>query len=454
MKLDHRFLVVALSGLLFGSLDAAADLVEIGKARGQVFKGWGEVLSSDELAVTGRSFTKKSLVFTGLKPEIVFFGIHGDWYESGRDDGTLASANVERGLFPKLKMMLDSGAKVYATYEDSIPTGFTRYGKVNSFDRQVEHRRQADHVAYLLKLFEMVRKAGFPLPVAHSVQVPVEVSMIRAEGFSAEGDDWRTDGLLLAEQFKERFGSKLRVIGPDAQSVHETVVRVTRQEFAKAAGGFRDAFPPDFEFGFSNPGSEIPGTDRFGQFRQLIADSSTAGRDIWMTGWFAPEAKTEQEACIQAAQRIAGEVTKFRVNYWIWGYGYCMDYSSHTLVYKDGETTRLFGLFQTLWGEVRPGFVVHSVSFDDPELGIPSGYADANGIAFENGGKTVLLLVNPTGKDKTATLGTGEAVTANAWRFGDKPESTETKPPIAAHQVHLSLPAVSVTVVELSGPGP
>jgi hypothetical protein len=141
----------------------------------------------------------------------------------------------------------------------------------------------------------------------------------------------RESGARLAARFETTFGCRLRLIGPDAPSTRDTVVRLLGADATAVPTGSR-LLPEGFALGYGHTEIVPPDARVEGLFRSVAGTVAGQGGEIWMTGWYPTTARSEQEVLLATAQRLIHDLRDNRANYWLYGSGYTIRHSSKALV--------------------------------------------------------------------------------------------------------------------------
>lgn len=331
-------------------------------------------------------------------------------YDSAKNDGSLQSGALD-DLTRQLRIARQNGVSNYIASVWSAPLEMKdppqipaqieveKDGVKTKIVSHLREDREEAYVAYLVAVLRAVKASGASLPVGLSIQNELTSPV-------------KWDGMVWTPQQYRRVIKKMR-LALDAAGMQSVALQ-----------GPEAAIYPDNEK-FLGANFELLETDAalnraIGHFAAHSYDQWGYGNDlngikayanaaraskkpVWMTEWSIPRGNSQMDWTLGSMRHFARDLVLVPNNYWFWWRGWVNDdkAGAEDLVYgqQNPIATKQFLVFSKLWNEVRPGFRVHSLNSDDPDLKSDNAL-EIDMIAFKKGRQSVVLLCNPTASAK------------------------------------------------------
>ncbi len=378
-------------------------------------------------------------------------------YDARRDDGSLDLKYLDQSLVREIKLAKFYGQTRYILSVWSPPAPFKSPTTTLGVDPKTKRTavlrpsREADYCRFVARVLKHLQTQKLPLPFALSVQNEPNYAPELWNGTRLSPAQWQRLTIEMRAELDENGFKNIQLIGPEGGSYRDSVEFVggvaasalKNAQFDKALGGF--AF-----HGYTALSKHQPDLDNL---RAVATKMQRAGKSVWQSEWSIPGDKPDAlNHVLETAQRLGRETTFVPCNYWSWWQGYYPRHSKGEVLLTCADDAHLhisktFRFLQCLWKNAPAGSVVHRVESSDAQL---SGF-DAQKVqcvAFENGARQTILLVNPTDKAKVIELRGLHAATATPY-LTDQTRDMEMQSPIAAKNgaASWSLPVRCVCVL-------
>ena len=243
----------------------------------------------------------------------------------------------------------------------------------------------------------------------------------------------------------------IQIIGPEGGSYRDSVEFVggvaasalNNTQFDKALGGF--AF-----HGYTALSKHQPDLNNL---RNVALAMQKSGKPVWQSEWSLPSDKPDPlDHVLETAQRLGRETAWIPCNYWSWWQGYYPRFPKGEVLITGPDDAHLhvsktYTFLQCLWKNAPDGSIVHRIDSSDVELS-EFNAEKVQCVAFENGARQTVLLINPTDKIKPIEIHGLHAATATPY-LTDKTRDMTRQTPLAAKNGAASwnLPARCVCVM-------
>ena len=378
-------------------------------------------------------------------------------YDARRDDGSLDVKTLDESLGRQIRLAQSYGQTRYLLSVWSAPAPFKSPATTLGTDPKTKRaavlrpEREADYCRFIVRVLQHLQSENLPLPFAFSVQNEPNYAPELWNGTRLSPAQWQRLTIEMRAELDRNGFQNIELIGPEGGSYRDSVEFVggvaasalSNPQFDKALGGY--AF-----HGYTLFSKHQPDLDNL---RNVALKMQKAGKPVWQSEWSIPSDKPDPlDHVLQTAQRLGRETAWIPCNYWSWWQGYYPRHPKGEVLITgkdDGNLhiSKTYKFLQCLWNNAPAGSVVHRVESSDAQL---SGF-DADKVqcvAFENGARQTILLVNPTDKTKTIELRDLRAATATPY-LTDQTRDMAIQAPIAVKHgaANWSLPARSVCVL-------
>lgn len=412
----------ALFSLLFCCVPVRAQQAPIAPARvstaiigpaQQEIRGWGMYPSyfrTDWSQTGDRDFFQRpahqkmllrdsgiTLVRVDLQPRL---------YDETKADGSLRQSALD-DLTRHLRIAREHGVRDYIASVWSAPTAmkdppqipaeieFETNGVKTKIRSHLREDREAAYVAYLVAVLRAVKANGLALPVGLSIQNEL-TSPVKWDGTVWTPPQYRR---VIKKMRAALDGAGMKSVAlqgpeaaiyPDNEAFFDAGFELLKsdRELNRAVAHFAAHSYDQWGYG-----------DDLGKIKAYASAARAGKKPVWMTEWSIPRGNSQIEWTLNSMRHFARDLVLVPNNYWFWWRGWVNDdkAGAEDLVYgqQTPVATKQFLVFSKLWNAVRPGFWVHPMQSDDPDL--KSGDAlQIDMVAFKRGAKTVVLLVNST----------------------------------------------------------
>ena len=377
-------------------------------------------------------------------------------YDVRRDDGSLDEKYLDQSLGRQIKLARSFGQTRYILSVWSPPAPFKSPATSLGVDPKTKRtavlrpEREADYCRFIARVLKHLQAEKLPLPFALSVQNEPNYAPDLWNGTQMSPAQWQRLTVKMRAELDKSGFKTIQLIGPEGGSYRDSVEfaggvaasALKNPQFDKALGGF--AF-----HGYTVLSKRQPDT---GNLRAVALQMQGAGKSVWQSEWSLPGDKPDAlKHVLEAAQRLGRETAFIPCNYWSWWQGYYPRHPKGEVLITGPDDDNLhvsktFYFLSCLWKNAPAGSVVHRVESSDADL---SGF-DAQKVqcvAFENGARQTILLVNPTDKIKAVEVRGLHAATATPYLTDQTrdmaPQSALT---VAKGALNWSLPPRSVCV--------
>lgn len=321
--------------------------------------------------------------------------------------------------------------------------------------------KNANYVAYYTKVLQTLQARGVGLPVAISIQNEPDIYPTYDGCYydiwnsdPARANQWKDVVKLMRASFDGNGLASVMIHGPECSAVDND---------ANFLGG--DGFPvlnTDSELNaiLSNFAIHSYGTNWWTGTQNGM---NAHPRDSWVTEWSIYDGRfgsTEIDWTLGSMRHFASNFVDLPNNYWFWWlqwYHGTGAPGSGTLL--SGDQTPIYSkryhIFQRLWTTVKPGWVVHKMTCDDPNFVTSNsqnfiGDTLVNLVSFRDptGTRSVTLLINHTSGAVDMTVnglvGSGQTTyLSDATRDMVRTSSG----PVSGGSATVNLPAKSVSLL-------
>ncbi len=376
-------------------------------------------------------------------------------YDARLDDGSLDVKTLDESLVRQIKLAKSYGQTRYILSVWSPPAPFktpaTSKGMKAKKVAVLRPAREADYCRFIARVLKHLQARKLPLPFAFSVQNEPNYAPELWNGTRLSPAQWQRMTVEMRAELDKNGFQNIKLIGPEGGSYRDSVEFVggssapalNDAQFNKALGGF--AF-----HGYTLFSKHQPDLDNL---REVALKMQRAGKPIWQSEWSIPSDKPDPlDHVLQTAQRLGRETAFVSCNYWSWWQGYYPRHPKGEVLITGRDDAHLhisktYKFLQCLWKNAPAGSVVHRIESSDAQL---SGF-DADKVqcvAFENGARQTVLLVNPTDKAKAIQLRGLTAATFKPY-LTDETRDMAAQPPITVGDgaANWSLPPRCVCVV-------
>ncbi len=378
-------------------------------------------------------------------------------YDAKRDDGSLDTKYLDASLVRQVKLARSFGKTRYILSVWSPPAPFKSPTTTLGNDPKTKQvavlqpKREGDYCRYIARVLKHLQARKLPLPFAFSVQNEPNYAPDLWNGTRLSPAQWQRLTVEMRAELDRSGFKNIQLIGPEGGSYRDSIEFVggtdapalNNPQFAKALGGF--AF-----HGYTVMSKHQPDLDNL---RAVALKMQKAGKPVWQSEWSIPSDKPDPLAhVLQTAQRLGRETAYIPCNYWSWWQGYYPRHPKGEVLITGADDDALhisktFFFLKFLWQNAPAGSTVHRIESSDKEL---SGF-DAEKVqcvAFENGRRQTILLVNPTDTVKKIELRGLKGVVATPY-LTDKTRDMARQTPLAIADgvTNGTLPPRSVCVV-------
>lgn len=374
-----------------------------------------------------------------LKPTVVKLRLQQALKKSPHAE--LDAATFRQGIKLPVESLVPLGI-AYILAADSPPLFWKTYPTIDGHQdynpaRLVEGYEHA-FVDFIVTTLVRIRDERLPLPVGICFQDSPSLMISRPPGCPYTPEQWVRVLGLLRRQLDAAKLSGIPIIGPDDLSLPSSMTMAAPLIAAPPS----DRSPLGVFMTQLRLSPEAATSPMVSPTFDYLHASRTP---VWTTGSANYHARSEWEACLTAAQSLAGSFADLGASVWFWRLGYSAEPSVESLVHGEGETTRLYALLRTLWDRVRPGATIHPVRFGASAPLAPPHFAAANGVAFGVPRGRVYVLINPGAEAVALRL---DQPAHEAWSVShSRPDAIETAYVPDGAGTLLTLPPQSIAVV-------
>ena len=378
-------------------------------------------------------------------------------YDSKRDDGSLDVKYLDESLGRQIKLAKSYSQTRYILSVWSPPAPFKTPATSKGTDPKTKTvavlrpSREADYCRFVARVLKHLQSEKLPLPFAFSVQNEPNYAPNLWNGTRLSPAQWQQLIIEMRAALDKSGFKNIQIIGPEGGSYRDSVEFVggvaasalSNPQFKRALGGF--AF-----HGYTLLSKHQPDLDNL---RAVALAMQKSGKPVWQSEWSIPGDKPDPlNHVLQTAQRLGRETAFIPCNYWSWWQGYYPRFPKGEVLIAGADDNNLhisktYKFLQCLWKNAPAGSIVHRVESSDAEL---SGFNDerVQCVAFENGARQTVLLVNPTDKVKPINLRGLTAATATPYLTDQTRDMTKQAPIAVVNGVaRWSLPARCVCVL-------
>lgn len=277
--------------------------------------------------------------------------------------------------------------------------------------------REGDYCRFVVRVLKHLQAKKLPLPFAFSVQNEPNYAPDLWNGTRLSAVQWQRLTIEMRAELDKNGFDNIQIIGPEGGIYRDSVEFVgvaaptlDDPRFARALGGY--AF-----HGYTLFSKHQPDTDNL---RAVALKMQSAGKPIWQSEWSIPGDKPDPlDHVLETAQRLGRETAYIPCNYWSWWQGYYPRHPKGEVLITGKDDAHLhisktYNFLRCLWKNASAGSIVHRVDSSDAQL---SGFnaEKVQCVAFEDGKRQTILLVNPTDKAKVITLCGLHAATATPY---------------------------------------
>ena len=378
-------------------------------------------------------------------------------YDARRDDGSLDVKYLDESLVRQIKLAKSYGQTRYILSVWSPPAPFKSPATTLGVDPKTKRvavlrpDREADYCRFIVRVLKHLQTEKLPLPFAFSVQNEPNYAPDLWNGTQLTPAQWQRLTIEMRAELDKSGFKNIEIIGPEGGSYRDSVEFVggvaasalSNPQFDKALGGY--AF-----HGYTRLSKYQPDLNNL---RNVALKMQKSGKPVWQSEWSIPSDTPDAlDHVLQTAQRLGRETAFVPCNYWSWWQGYYPRHPKGEVLITGPDDDNLhisktYTFLQCLWKNAPAGSIVHRINSSDAQL---SGF-DADKVqcvAFENGARQTVLLVNPTNKIKPIEVRSLQAATATPY-LTDQTRDMTRQAPIAVVNGVASwvLPARSACVL-------
>ncbi|MDF2927033.1 MAG: hypothetical protein K0R57_5947 [Paenibacillaceae bacterium] len=463
-------LVAALSVLCLWNWPGAANAAEeeaydivIHSRDEQTVKGWG-VFPAWNRSDWGRNFIDK----TGAQ-EALYNDLGVNMFRimipasAGDGNGNLVTARMQE-MGNLIRTAYNHEVYDYMISVWSPPVGMKTHPTVNGWTGS-EHVRllpekEDAYAGYLVRVIQWLVADGVGAPKALSFQNE-PLSQIVSEWCYWGGDNgqqFQRFTKLLRQKLDLAGLSDVLIIAPEGAAYHDNEKLLGANfeavaqdsELEAAIGGFASHSYVSREFsskqtieGYKNAADRFPDKDRWQtEYSSLISGVS------------------QQDMAIDVAQRLISDMAYIRNNYWFWWLGWdhqrTVGYVGEVILEGDGYTvdkSKAFHFLSKVFHEVPAGSKMRRISADPASGLVTADELWMDGVAFDDNGRTVALLINPHDEDRRVNIGGLSGASARIYQMTEHTTEVDGMVRTAVRNIvsggvdDLVLPARSITVL-------
>ena len=377
----------------------------------------------------------------------------------GNPDGSLNTHEIDINLARQIETMRSFGITKWIITTWSPPTFMKTFndtigivkGKPNHLKPEFEDAFVKFYAQVLVYLRD-VRKLGIPLYA--TIQNEPDYAAIW-DGCPYEPEQWQRVTKKLRKALDEQNLSMVKIHGTDHN--HSTLgkflgsnLSVLRSdpELLKALDGI--AFHSYGEGTQSGGKAAVEARDLILKFKYEFKK----GNEIWQTENCTVLPEDLTVSAIRQLRSVMRDIGYLEANCYIYWLGASdrKRYSGEELIFN-GTKTKLYFVFRKLWKTVIPGqFSVKTfTSNNNPDL-YSFGPDPMDMLAFVSKNKTVVLITNPTAKERNLTIKGLTGTKTEIFRTSDSEDMVDTgSQPVIKGESTVLLPANSVLILETNG---
>ena len=422
----------------------------------QPVTGWGCFPGFiDWGARIGYDSSLQKAIYGDLGMTVVRVKIYPDYCNR---DGSLNTSEIDKNLAKQIETMKSYGLTKWIVTTWSPPMfmktindtlGIVK-GQPNHLKKEFEDAFVTFYVKVLVYLRD-VRKLG--TPVYATLQNEPDYAAIW-DGCPYEPEQWQRVTKKLRRELDRENLTMVKIHGPDHN--HYTIgkflganLSVLRSdpELLKAMDGI--AFHSYDEGTQSGGKTAVEARELILKFR----DEFKKGNEIWQTENCTVRPEDLTVSAIRQLRSMMRDIGYLEANCYIYWLGASNNdsYSGEELIFNHTRT-KLYYIFQKLWKTVVPGsfYVKNFTKNDNPDLA-SFGPDPMDMLAFAGNSKTVVLVTNPTGKERNLIIRGLPGSKAELFRTTGTEDMAHTgSVSIVKGETTVLLPATSVLILETS----
>ena len=311
--------------------------------------------------------------------------------------------------------------------------------------------READYCRFIVRVLKHLQARKLPIPFALSAQNEPNYAPELWNGTQLSPAQWQRLTIEMRAQLDKSGFKNIEIIGPEGGSYRDSVAFV---------GGVAASALGDEKFNRALGGYAFHGYTLFLNINRIwiIARSRARNATRGQTdlaernGRFRTTNPTRSITSCKPRNGWAAKPRSFRAIIGVGGRAITRVFPKAKFLIagpddNDLHISKTYYFLKFLWKNAPKGSVVHRVESSDAEI---SGFnaERVQCVAFENGARQTVLLVNPTDKIKAVELRGLTAATATPY-LTDKSRDMETQAPIAVVNgaANWTLPARAVCVI-------
>lgn len=382
---------------------------------------------------------------------------------AGDGDGNLVFSRMQE-MSDLIQNAHSYGQHDYMISVWSPPVGMKTHPTVNGWTG-TEHVRllpekEETYANYLVDAIEWLIADGASAPKAISFQNE-PLSMIMSEWCywgGENGQQFQRFAKLLRSKLDQAGLNSVQLLAPEGAAYRENEELLGHNFEALAQD-------PELEEAIDGFASHSYISRDFGSKQMLEGYKQSVDRfpdkDRWQTEYSSlVSGMSQQDMALDVSRRLISDMAYIQNNYWFWWLGWdharTVGYVGEVLLEGDGytvEKSKAFHLLSKVFNEVEPGSKVRRVTVD-PASGLTSEdelWMDT--VAFVDGDKTVLLLVNPNEEAKKVNIHGLTGNSADIFQMTDNTAETdgmiksETRNIVGSSVTNVQLPPASITVL-------
>ncbi|WFB36268.1 fibronectin type III domain-containing protein [Kiritimatiellota bacterium B12222] len=506
MRNNRQVLNQKLSGVIWGLLlgillpgSAPAQTLQLTDNYGQTIKGWGVFEYTRETTWNHEKFnvinspTGTDAVFRDLNASIVRFNLIPQCFSASASDGlnhqkldelkdTILMAK-SKGIAeyclsvwsPPAEMKFPATTNGKAWVENSTGNIVSWFSGISSDPNYTQYAttlredKEAEYIQYVVNAITYLHENGAGLPQSFSLQ--------NEPGWTPDYDATHyhyTQYHRMVKSVKSAFNANgledVGVVFGDCNAAAWLLWNshlYLNYQFSKLDNDaeLRDSIDVIASHSYDNWTDDF--NNRVSQ-AAMAADGmwrkkNAYGYEIMMTEWIPDrDADTDGLTGIQYTiyemEHVLRDLRIFPYEYFIWFTSWGVrtyatpeiEEKSDLLAWNEGSVdgelhkTKLYYIFQKLWGEVpyNGGYRVQYMTSSDPDIKADTGNIVVNALAFEGEDKTVVVLINPTPTTKTFSLSGLDAYASAEWFT-----TTSTQDMVSNGTLILSAGATTLTLL-------
>jgi len=412
------------------------------------FIDWGARIGFDSML--------QKAIYGDLGMTVVRVKIYPDYCNR---DGSLNTSEIDKNLAKQIETMRSYGLTKWIITTWSPPTFMKTIndtlGIVNGKPNHLKPESEDAFVKFYVKVLVYLRdvkKLG--TPVYATVQNEPDFAAIW-DGCQYPPEQWQRVTKKLRRELDRENLTMVKIHGPDHN--HYTIGKFlganlsalrSDPELLKAMDGI--AFHSYDEGTQSGGKAAVEARELILKFR----DEFKKGNEIWQTENCTVKPEDLTLSAIRQLRSMMRDIGYLEANCYIYWLGASNNetYSGEELIFNDTRT-KLYYIFQKLWKTVVPGsfYVKNFIKNDDPDL-VSFGPDAMDMLAFVSDSKTVVLITNPSIKERSLTIKGLHGSKAELFRTTSTEDMAHTgSVSIRKSETTVLLPATSVLILETDG---